>query len=185
MKLVYTTENDVFTTCCNVLDNAVTLFIPRLNIALQHWHTTKRKTIGPCQRPRPRPLSDYKDCSENGKPTSALSCASCVAWGIAVENVFYPETSKDNISWGNINPMCLAGSHVMVAKAFVDQLQRPHMCIKLDRLDPTSLLMLMMSFREFHRGSETTYDIIKEVLSLNLFKKAIIRHHQHGFKPQT
>ena len=125
---------------------------------MQKWQETKRKTIGPCQRAQS--ASYQGGCSEKGKPTSSSSCVSCVAWGKAVEDVYYPQKSKSNIPWDDINPTCLAESHFMVAKAF---LQRARECNELEQLDLAGLLDIMMRFKEFLGGEKSTYNILKKV----------------------
>ena len=157
---------DAFIRCCTALHHAVTQSIPCLRKVLQQWQEIKRKTLGHCLRPRPRPTSTPHECSEKGRPTSSSSCTRCVAWGKAVEDVYYPQTLTDHIPWDTINPTCLAGSHFMIAKAFLGE--RP--CwknTKLENLDLTDLLNIMMGFQAFVLG-ERTYDILKKVRLLSL-----------------
>lgn len=160
-------SRDVFIQCCTALHYAVTQSIPCLRKTIQQWQETKRKTISPCQRPRPRPASNPQECSEKGKPTSSSSCASCVAWGKAVEDDYYPQKSKGDIRWNDINPTCLAGRHFMVAKVFL-RLQRPFgKCTSLEHLDLAGLLDIMMRFKEFLGGDDgSTFDIFKKVRTI-------------------
>ena len=151
--------------CCTALHHAVTLSVPCLRKVLQQWQEAKRKAIGPCQRARS--ASYQGGCSEKGKPTSSSSCASCVAWGKAVEGVYYPQKSKGNIPWDDINPTCLAESHFMVAKAFL-RLQRARECCEFEHLDLAGLLDIMMGFKEFLGGKTRTYDIFKKVCTFIL-----------------
>ena len=151
---------DTFIRCCTALQHAVIQSIPCLRKVLQKWLDAKRKEIGLCERAQS--ASYQGGCSEKGKPTSSSSCASCVAWGKAVEGVYYPQKSKGNIPWDDINPTCLAESHFMVAKAFL-QLQRARECTELEQLDLAGLLDIMMGFKEFLGGEKSTYNILKKV----------------------
>ena len=152
---------DDFIRCWKALYFAVTRSIPCLKKIILQWQEAKRKTLGHCQRPHPRPATNPTECSERGKPISLSSCSSCVAWGEAVENVYYPQKSKGNIPWDNINPTCLARSHIMVAKAFISRLERK--CTKLEDFDLVSLLEIMKRFKDFLGGERSTYDIFEKV----------------------
>ena len=157
---------DNFIRCWKVLHFAVTQSIPCLRSILQQWQERNRKTIGPCQlpRPRPRPALSPRECSEKGRPTSSSSCSSCIAWGKAVEDVYYPQKSKGNIPWDTINPTCLARSHIMVAKAFLLRLRLgSSKCTKLEDLDLGSLLDIMMRFKDFLGGEKSTFYILVKV----------------------
>ena len=160
---LYTTHADEFIRCWKALHFAVTRSIPCLKKIILQWQEAKRKTLGPCQRPHPRPATNPTECSERGKPISSSSCASCVAWGKAVEGAYYLQKSKGNIPWDNINPTCLARSHFMVAKVFVSRLLTSSKCTKLEDLDLGSLLDIMMRFKDFLGGEKNTYDILEKV----------------------
>ena len=156
---------NIVNTCYNALNVAVTQSIPCLREVLSKWHEVQRKAIGPCQRPRPRPASSPEECIEKGKPTPETSCASCVAWGEALEDAFYPQTLKESMSWDNVNPACLSRSHVMTAKSFMSTLsiQRTRTCTKLEHFDSNNLVLVMMRFKAFHGENMDTYHIIKKV----------------------
>ena len=161
-------NSDGFIRCAKALHLAVYHSIPCVDNVLQQWHSTKRQTLQPCSRPRPRPPNSTQECKDKGKPKPSSSCANCVAWGKAVEDAYYPQTLKGEMPWGNVNPTRFAGSHVMVAKAFVLRLQKDKECTQLEHLDAASLLMVMMRFEGFHGGDQSKFCIIRKVKLLNL-----------------
>ena len=92
-----------------------------------------------------------------------------------MENVYYPQKSKGNIPWDNINPTCLARSHIMVAKAFISRLERK--CTKLEDFDLVSLLDIMKRFKDFLGGERSTYDIFEKV-NISFFSDFRLLHRR-------
>ena len=153
---------DSYIRCCKALHLVVYQSIPCVDDVLKNWHAAQ--VFPSCSRPLPRPPSgNPQECKDIGKPKPSSSCASCVSWGQAVENAYYPQRTKGNMPWGNVNPSCLHLSHVEVAKAYVLQLQRDHVYSTLEHFDNASLLKIMMHFEVFHRGDPHTFDVIKKV----------------------
>ena len=154
---------DGYIRCCKALHLVVHQSIPCVDDVIRNWHTAQSLVLPSCSRPRPRPPGNPQECKDSGKPKSSSSCASCVSWGQAVENVYYPQSAKGNMPWGNVNPSSLRLSHVQVAKAFVLRLQHDHTYTSLEHFDLASLLMIMMHFEVFHGGDRNKFDVIKKV----------------------
>ena len=152
---------DSYIRCCKAVHLVVYRSIPCVDEVLKTWHAAQ--VLPSCSRPRPRPPGNPQECKDSGKPKPSSSCPSCVAWGQAVENVYYPPSMKGKMPWGNVNPSCLHSSHVEVAKAFVLHLQRDQIHSSLEHFDTASLLKIMMHFEVFHGGDQHTFDVIKKV----------------------
>ncbi|XP_072039985.1 uncharacterized protein [Amphiura filiformis] len=72
--------------------------LPCISETLKNWHSNQTKILQPCQTPQ--------QCATKGKPKPGKSCPACVAWGNAIESVYYKPAGQQNaqITWGNVDP---------------------------------------------------------------------------------
>ena len=133
--------------------------LPCITDTIQKWHQLQSQSLQPCQSPQ--------QCAVKGKPKPGKSCPACVAWGNAIETVYYRPPTQPNIQipWGNVNPTRLHQDSIEVAKAFVLRLVPGKGYTSLGDFDAASLLMIMMNFTNFHSGDASFYDRIKDVSS--------------------
>ena len=167
-------NSDGYIRCFKTLLYVTELSIPLVDVALKKWHGAQQKNLQPCSRPRLGSPSNSATCSDNGKPKLPSSCVNCVAWGQAVENVYFSQSDKETIQWSNVNPAYFHKSHVAVAEAFVQGLERDKQYTKIDHFDHVSLLMIMTRFQEFHGGDLKKFNIIKKVNYNNVVKSCSV-----------
>ncbi|XP_072039354.1 uncharacterized protein [Amphiura filiformis] len=134
--------------------------LPCISETLKNWHSNQTKILQPCQTPQ--------QCTNKGKPKPGKSCPACVAWGNAIESVYYKPAGQQNaqITWGNVDPTRFHHDPIEVAKAFVLRLVPGKPYNSLGDFDAASLLMLMMNLAIFHGNNTSVYDRIKMVSAL-------------------
>ena len=90
---------------------------------------------------------------------------SCLGWGRAIENAYFPQSNILSIKWGNINPTLLCKDPIEAAKLFVLRLPQGHsyMYNSVDDFDVASLLMLALHFNPYIQGDQSFYIKLEKV----------------------
>ncbi|XP_072046769.1 NLR family CARD domain-containing protein 4-like [Amphiura filiformis] len=133
------------------------VILPTLQKVLEDWHQRSQRNLGTCTQ----------SCPNKGKPNPKKGfCQSCVSWGAAIEQAYFPQSNIVSMKWNNIDPTLFCKDPIEVAKMFVLRLPRGQIYGCLDNFDVASLLMLAIHFTPYHQGNQAFYDKLQKVFKV-------------------
>ncbi|XP_072024827.1 NLR family CARD domain-containing protein 4-like [Amphiura filiformis] len=148
---------DNFVRCHEAVQLVCSAILPTLQKVLEDWHQRSLQNLGTCTQ----------SCPKKGKPNQKKGfCQSCVAWGIAIQQAYFPQSTIGSMKWNNVDPTLFCKDPIEVAKVFVLRLPQGQVYGCLDDFDAASLLMLTMHFTPYHQGNQAFYDALQKVFKV-------------------
>ncbi|XP_072038581.1 NLR family CARD domain-containing protein 4-like [Amphiura filiformis] len=148
---------DNFVRCHEAVQLVCSAILPTLQKVLEDWHQRSLRNLGTC----------VQSCPNKGKPNPKKGfCPNCVAWGIAIEQAYFPQFTIGSMKWNNVDPTLFCKDPMEVAKVFVLRLPQGQVYGCLDDFDAASLLMLAMHFTPYHQGNQAFYDTLQKVFKV-------------------
>ena len=147
---------DNFVRCHEAVHLVCSAILPSIQKTLDDWHQRNLGNLGCCTSPQ--------SCPNKGKPVARKGfCKSCVDWGQAIENAYFPQSNTLSIKWVNINPTLFCKDPIEAAKVFVLRLPQGHSYNSVDDFDAASLLMLALHFGPYHQSDQIFFDKLEKV----------------------